>query len=487
MSFIHSFCLSLGCRCLLLIGLGAISVSSLPAREGESDWGPLYSAHYDNAGKLKKRGAGPFYSAHEADGEQFWGIHPFYSRSFTESNDRDLQNLLWPLGSIKEQFQQRSWWFATALGWNFDVNDPESRHRLWLLPLWFSGKDAQGENYAALFPLGGHLHEFLGRDKIEWWLFPLYFETDINDVHSETWMWPIYSNTKGKNVERFRVFPFYGRSSLREDWRKWFVMWPFYSAGEYTYKGSQGGGWMLFPIAGHMKLSDQETWYVIPPLFRYMKNGEQTKQYLPWPIIQKSDGPTKKFYIWPLYGWKKTEDISTEFALYPIFIRQDIERPTERIERRVVAPIWHWEKRLGKDEAGKVVKTNSTYQKLWPFYSFSEKAGPGGTTSHFRCLELSPLRNVGGLERNWIRLWTLAEHHKEPGFTETEVLWGMYRRVLRGTEYRNTSIFPLVEWGKDVDRQRDGWQIGKGLLGYGKDEGKKRLKLLWFLDIPVGK
>ena len=117
--------------------------------------------------------------------------------------------------------------------------------------------------------------------------------------------------------------------------------------------------------------------------------------------------------------------------------------------------------------------------KFWPLYSFRRN----GESMRFRCLELWPLFETGGIERNWAPFWTLFRHERAKDFSETELLWGLFRRVDRKTDgYRNTSVFPLIEWGKHEAQATTRWQIGKGLLGYKKVRGKRKLKLLWLLE-----
>ena len=127
-------------------------------------------------------------------------------------------------------------------------------------------------------------------------------------------LWPIGSYTKGDGVSRFRVFPLYGRSTYKDKWKKTFVLWPLWTTVEYGYPNSRGSGFMLFPVVGHVKLTDQETWMLIPPLFRWSRGKDLTKLYAPWPFVQYCEGSTDLLYLWPAWGRKRQGETRSWFA-----------------------------------------------------------------------------------------------------------------------------------------------------------------------------
>ena len=106
---------------------------------------------------------------------------------------KTLHESFWPLAHFKRMLGEESWQVLRLVyGWNFEPDNPQGRRRLWILPLWFSGRAATGEKYAALFPLGGVIREFLGRDRIEFWLFPIFLKHHVNQVKSRNWLWPVF-------------------------------------------------------------------------------------------------------------------------------------------------------------------------------------------------------------------------------------------------------------------------------------------------------
>jgi hypothetical protein len=59
--------------------------------------------------------------------------------------------------------------------------------------------------------------------------------------------------------------------------------------------------------------------------------------------------------------------------------------------------------------------------RVWPFFTRVRRPG----VSHFRALELNPVRHSGGIERNWAPFWTLYERSSLGGVVEHDALWGI--------------------------------------------------------------
>ncbi len=179
----------------------------------------------DLSGDMHQRALGPIYERADTSwGQHYTGVRPFYSKIRDDAADRTNTEILWPLAltkSFKDQYQVR---FLTALYLNTNVNDPQSRYRFWLVPFYFQGRDTFGEEYIALFPLGGTVREFIGQDKISFALFPLWMKSSLKGVESKHLFWPIYAKTLGGDIDRFRVFPFYAHNDVKDEYRKTAVM-----------------------------------------------------------------------------------------------------------------------------------------------------------------------------------------------------------------------------------------------------------------------
>ncbi len=473
---------------ITLLCVPAFSMAGADDRDPlEFDFGPLISRQRDLHGHMRLRVLGPFFErATHDDGQTLTAVRPLYSRYDDPEMERRRSEYLWPVGYTKQFRDEHSGRVLLAFWTRFDVEDPDSRYRFWLFPLYFQGRDKHGEEYAALFPLGGRIHEFLGRDEIEFILFPLYLRTELNEVPSHSFLWPIISHTQGRGIYRFRVFPFYGQNRHRDRYNKKFVMWPFWTSAEYYYEGSSGSGYILFPVYGRLTLEDQRSWMVLPPFFR-VSRGERVNMVLaPWPIFQRRTGEIRQTYIWPLWGTKTMRGTHSRFFLWPFLQEERIDRGDTVARRFYLLPFYysdtHRERAPAAPDPQEPVPRGtmvSNYQKIWPLLSYIRD----GDEVRFRMLALWPLKYTPSIERNYAPFWSLIQHARYEEASDTEILWGLYRRQRRGEDKSYTSLFPLFDRTRD-DRHDEAvrrWSFLKGLIGYERRGTNRRYQLLYLL------
>jgi hypothetical protein len=438
------------------------------------DWGPFYSSWTDVHGNQRTRFLGPV-GEHMVSPNQdtMNAFRPFFFNWTSENGDYRRSEVLWPIWTRRQREDSVYWRFLLTFFWNWDVQDADSRWRLWALPFYFQGRDTHGDSYAALFPLGGRIHEFFLWDRIDFTLFPLYVRSRMNEIEARSYLWPIYSRTTGPGVERFRVFPFYGYDDREGLGRKTFVMWPIWNQVHYTLPGSRGKGWILFPLLGHLKLTDQETWWVIPPIFRYSMGEEQNRLFGPWPIIQREEGEVDKFYIFPLYGRKSHAGTDQRFFLWPIGRYETSERQTgTKTKFHVVPFVQRFTEQPSEAAGGEAA--SSSYTKIWPL--FSHLTREGGDVRRLAFFDFNPLRG-GPVERNFAPFWQIYVRSQVRDEVDTEVLWGLYRSAARGKDYRYRSLFPLLSWSREEEGGH--FSFLKGLLGRRREDEKRVWQVLY--------
>jgi len=454
-----------------------------------SDWGPAAAVWREDE-RRHVRAAGPVWERVDQADRAFVALRPIYARAVDQVDGKTTCDYLWPLAGRRifqgEQIDR------VLIFWRQvdDIADPRSRRRTWLLPILFQGRDRAGARYRALFPLLGSIHEIFGLDRVFFVLFPLYSHSQKNDLDTHNFLWPIMSRTTGEGVYRFRIFPFFGVSRRDKAYQKRFVMWPVWTSVRYYYPHSHGGGYILFPLWGHLNLSDQESWWVLPPFFRFHRGEKLNLVYAPWPFFQWSSGDVDKLYLWPLWGRRSSKTVQSWFALWPIMWHWRIERTGRECRRLLVLPfLYHEEVRRTKLDSGSpdtganrtgAVVVESRYWKLWPLISYRRQAAE----RRLRLLELWPLKDTPPVERSWARLWTIYEYRADGECAESELLWGIYRHQRRGRTSCYWSIFPLF----DMERQRAGagllrWNILKGLLGYERRGNRCGLRLLYVIRL----
>lgn len=393
------------------------------------------------------------------NGMSFLAVRPFYSHVDDPASERWRKDYLWPLYTQKG-FKDEQYSRFLFFGYSLDFSKDDDRHRTWVIPFYFQGVDANGEGYFAIFPFGGTIHEFLGRDKIMFAAFPVFGKSQINDVKTTSVFWPIYSHSQGEKVDRVRVWPLYGQTDLHGEYQKKFVLWPLYSSVKYTNERNPGGGFILVPIYGQIKTEKADNYWLVAPIFRYMHSDEQWIIHAPWPFIQLAGGEMHKRIFWPIYGKKSLGTLSRQYVVWPILWNNKTKYARHTQNRRLIVPFVSYQTDVvtHKTERYDVGDVSSKYWKIWPLMSWERKDG----NSRFRTLELWPLRNTQGIERNWAPWWTLYRRMNTDGEVGHHVLWGAYRQTQSSAGFE--------------------WSLLKGFVGYKKTETSRRYRFLfmWF-------
>lgn len=440
------------------------------SRPNPFDAGFFASRYADVNGDQRLKAAGPFFEmAQSTQGWHLAAVRPFYSEVENPATGQWRKDYLWPLGSWRKIGKEEQSRYLVFFSFKHGEEKPDRRYRFWLLPFYFQGRDTSGETYRAVFPFGGTIRDFIGRDEIKFALFPLHSTSKLNMLETSNWLWPIISRTTGEKVKRERVFPFYGTSYREGQYKKRFVLWPIWNDVEYFYPGSSGKGFVLFPLTGHMKLENQESWWLFPPLFRYKTGDRGTLLLAPWPFIQRETGDTEKLYIWPLWGHKKEGKFEENFYLWPIIWNQTATRGREEQHRFMVVPFYY---QLTQGVTNEPPRKRDV--KLWPLFSYRRVGGD----SKFHTLELWPIGDYGAVERNWAPLWTVYSSVRHEDEVDRELLWGLHRDQKRGKESRFWSLFPLWDWRRDADHRS--WSVLKGLLGRTRFDTNTEWRVLFF-------
>ncbi len=482
------------------VGLAApASAGEAPAPDPwvvESDWGPLASWMVDSDGNDRFRAAGPFWERAESpDGKSLRAFpRPFWARAADPAAERNSWDFVWPVASGKTFGPQKSW--RVLISWFLDQDrmDPKSQYRFWLLPAWFHGRDGEGAGYAALWPLGGEIRNFLWKDRIRFALWPLWTRSQIHDVETTDVLWPIYSRTTtpDHHLEQFRVFPFYAWTKNVRQYEKCAVLWPIWTRARYAHPKASGTAWVLFPLCGRVNLDSQKGWMFLPPLFQHIRGDQLTRTYCPWPFYQRETGVREKLYLWPLYGWRKDGPMERRFWLWPLVIHERSERGFKKLNRWSVIPFYNNVTQsenpspTGRREAkapeaaaapAGPPKVTANRVKLWPLYSRLHDLG--AETYRLRLLDLWPSGHPPPVERSWAPLWTVLDYRVRGKDSDLDVLWGLYRDTRRDGGARSVSLFPLWRHERTGEDSARRWSVLKGLMAYDRTATNRQVRFLW--------
>lgn len=453
------------------------------------EWGPVYSRFQASDGSMRERALGPLFErVRLADGSAAVAVRPLYARETNAVNGRVNGEILWPAIEFSALGRESGWRALVAWYRCFNTEAELPRWRLWVLPFYFQGRNAAGETYAAVFPLGGRISEMFGQDDIRFALFPLWVSSSVGDLETLDLLFPFYSLTRGRTTERFRLFPLYGRSEQFGNYTKRFILWPFWTQAEYTYPTSAGKGFILFPLYGRIDLTDQTSWLVLPPFIRISRGSEVERVYAPWPFVQIERGRQSRFHLWPLFGRTTDPAIDRAYIAWPFLWSFRLYRDNAVHHSVSVVPVFNMETRRGRGGVADAEGDGPVRSRRWKFWPLASYARDGDDL-RFRAPSLWPTRDFAVTERSWSPLWTLVERRATAGAAETEILWGLVRRRSEGGHSARTSVFPLVEWsGREAPGGgREGSvALFKGLAGWSWGEAGRELRLVYGLRIPMG-
>jgi hypothetical protein len=496
-TFVKNGCITLALSLLLCF---CISCASIP----NIDAGFVASSDKNSDGSIRQRAVGPLIEHQEtSDGKTFDAVRPFYSSVHDTQTDRAVFDVLWPLCTIKTSKEENSGRILTGIWRNWISTNDTKQSLLWIFPFLFTGKDADGRNYFALFPLGGTINKILGKETIQFVLFPLYMKTKDKECTEHNILWPVVAWTESNDTNRytFRIFPFYGESR-RIGQKNSFVMWPLWTSVQYQKPAPhEGSGFLLFPFFGRVHLENQEMWWILPPFFKIAHGKMGSEVNAPWPFIQWRDGKASRLYVWPLWG-KHTEGNSwSAFVLWPVGWLNKSDYGRSEIHRYYFLPFIYYEATIKKKESSNpglkktssnvtpvdsdvhsqtasddATSVSSRYFKLWPLFSYRREED----ISQTRILAFWPLKHTPAVERNLSPLWTLFSTEQSEKGGETEFLWGLFRHRWQVNGTRSTCLFPLFNIYSDKDA--NGWDILGGFLGYRREGLQKKYKLLYFIQ-----
>ncbi len=465
--------------------------------------------------ELNWRVLGPFFERRGTpDGERELRafLRPVYTDFYSKSGTTSGRDILWPLGFTRNRPDSEFQFFLPFLHTQpHHEIDGVAADRWWLIPIVFYGHDNQGKPYFGVFPLGGRIAPLFGFEQVNFWLFPFYVESRKATFVAHTWLWPVWSRTTGECVDKFRVWPFYGRASFYgrspETEAKWlqderyFYAWPFVHTDHIHPRPGDPAGktidaWFVLPLCGKGRQTDvtgnvvQKSWTVLWPFFSgetcTIKGLEKNRLYCPWPFVrvEKSnsrDGREDKTNYWPFYGREQKIGRTSNYIMWPFWSQGEAEAsPTATRNWSALIPFW-WSSEMWRKDADaatqKPAVLENNFKQVWPLFSYDREKD----NSRLAVLALWPRRAPDGVSRNYAPFWTLYSREKAGGEIRHEALWGWWKIAYNAPQPMRWSLAPFAEYHREDDR--GGWSlsIGKGLLAWNRINGEKHGRTLWFV------
>ncbi len=432
---------------------------------------------------IEEFGLWPLLTIEETPSQRQLALRPLYWESEAKDGSEKKVQVLWPLYLYRRYEQDVTirilplftYWkdvYAFDEGLEYDTH-------YMLFPLVFGGSSTESGSYFALFPIAGQLKNFLGRDEIHFFLFPLYLDYSKGELKQRSYLWPVVSFSSGDDYNGFRIWPLFGHFEKKNDFRNEFILWPIYHHQTFDLDKEQSGERLLIlPFYAREDGRRRSYRAYLWPFFSHEENyaGNFEAYTAPWPFIVMSRGEVYRTQFWPLYGYKKAENVSNRFWFWPFWHQRVATTGEDSIVYEThLLPVISSREEVSESEG--LVRRNFQFWPLWR----SHKSKDGSTSMQMLSLLWFHSEEF---EQHYAPLWTIYEHGtKADGTSQTSALWRLYRHThgATGSETRIPLLFSSTEdTGQDTARTK----ILGGLLGSSRNGAERRLQVLFFIHSP---
>jgi hypothetical protein len=391
-------------------------------------------------------------------------VRPFYSRYEDERSRR--VNVLWPFYRDRRTDSYRRISIFPNVVYQAR-HTPKDRRTWWFVffPFLFLGHDD-----FLVFPIGGYSHGLLGQSQIIL-VTPFYARTKqvstaatdpvVFTQHFVFWPFIAWGSDKQPGGRRkFRIAPFYGRTIDRNDVRRGFIMWPF-----FTWRQTRDTrAWMLFPFYGRsFGPTFRETTILFPFYSRRVDFITGATDTALWPFWRRARG-TDDVYVsrlWPVSEWRRVDWTTTRYVAWPFWRRKYLDTREQFARFSWIVPFYKHVWRVDRRTGAELKKTS-----IWPLARWERR--PDGTREVAIPI-LSPidspvLREGFAPYRPFISIWHRTT--KPNGDRYTTAAFGLYIARREGATRKVRLLTGLIGW----DRTPKG----------------RYLRLLWGLRLRIG-
>ncbi|MCM2263768.1 MAG: hypothetical protein NDI73_01110 [Desulfuromonadales bacterium] len=417
---------------------------------------------------------GPLIKIESKDDEVEYAVRPLFYRAADDSGGSQTE-ILYPLAV--ERSQADTGFFDTfhLLHYDFGSREGGSSNQFYLFPFLFYGEDAEQGRYAAVFPVGGLLYDWFGRDRISFALFPLYARTNKGTTETKHLLWPFFSRTTGEDESGFAVWPLYGQSRKDGVYRKQFFLWPLcFNEDTGLDSGQPTTRFAVLPFWFEQESRDYSQRTVLWPFLSWTQ--DRAKEYeqwdAPWPLVRITRGTTRNgLRLLPFYADETIEARRKRWFLYPVYQIEDTN--TEFLARQRHRVMFF----LYSDLLERNLDTGAEKRRIdfWPLFGYHRENG----VSRLNVLALLEpfFPENDALERSWSPLWRLYQQRWDAqGNQVVSILWNLYWQERQG-EKLAMELFPLFDYRRDLTETR--LRLFKGLATLRSEPEQRCLSLLF--------
>ncbi|OIO59799.1 MAG: hypothetical protein COZ46_00555 [Verrucomicrobia bacterium CG_4_10_14_3_um_filter_43_23] len=466
----------------ILIGIFTLFIpgNSISYAEWDNGWPVRVLETDDQTGDWKRlQMAGPFLEQQKGiralrpgtaifdnpavGGQEAHYLYPLWNYYYEE------HNLRWDVFSLMTF--DKTWYDGKVKSQRFNI-----------FPVYFAQQtDNPDTSYHGVFPVSGNVRNYFGADKISWAFFPVSLQVENEDQKRYSFPWPFIRWQEGATPQTGggAAWPLVGHFYKQGKYDHQFGGWPFiYSYRDDLDSNTPKLRQAVLPFyaleTGPKK--DSLTW--IWPFFSHIEGKEEPTyvedQFL-WPLVIKARGKERHItQALPFYAYSKLKDREKQWFLWPLMKQTQWNERGLRIDRQQLLFFLVWREKQHSIANPELAPAEKTH--VWPLYSYWDN---GAGEKQFQFLSPFEVFFPGNrtVREAYTPLFALYRYQEKPnGDLYRGFLFNLI--IYESTEtHAKFSFGPIFETRKDAEGES--FQLFKGLIGYEKKNGKKRLKLLW--------
>lgn len=352
----------------------------------------------------------------------------------THERDEVRSELAYPLAGSRWSDTYRSFRFL-LFTWRTNPMpgappDAEWESRTALFPFFFHRHRPGEATGVGLFPFYLDMEDFLGWDRVQTILFPLWLRLSEPRVERQFFLFPFVSTIGGEDGRGFRVFPFWGTKEIAGRERTRYILWPFHIRQDRLVPGY---GWehrrVNFPVFSAIDgpLRTHRAWGVVARTHTVDRRTGSESFGAPWPLAFRErrlgEEEWRTWRLVPIYGRSDRDGIHSRFWAWPALRWKMQDADDFRYERTdVLAVLWRRQV-LTSDASGRRERLTT----LFPLLRSEEVNGRRFGQVPALVDGLMPKnRGVGGM---WAPLWRVVEWDTAPdGSRDWSLFWGLVGR-----------------------------------------------------------
>jgi hypothetical protein len=423
---------------------------------------------------------GPFFFTKSTASGELQGFRPFFLQA--RAGDKESAYFLYPLFTWERQPDFSSFSFFQLINRRrtAETGQPEVRgFDVW--PFYFS--KATGDpatTYHALMPVAGTIKQRFGKDRLTWYAFPLYFNTDKSGMEVTSAPWPFLRFIDGAGHHGFEFWPLFGHRGRAGDYDKRFWIWPlFYQQSTHLDEPQPTIRIGALPFysrdTGPGFVSENYVW----PFFGYTHRTEPVRydeQRYFWPFLVQGRGAQRYVNRWaPLYTHSTYKGYDKTWIVWPLYRHAEWADAGIAQEKNQLLYFLYWsqtQRSLTNPAAAPAHKTH-----VWPLFSSWDNGAGRRQVQLLSPLEVffptnDPIRQL------YTPLFALYRYDRQDAATSRHsLLWNAvtWRRSATDREFH---VGPLFSVQAGAGQQRIA--LGNGVLGLTRRPGTRVWRLFLF-------